>query len=245
MQPIRPNEFTGHLQKLRQIFKRRVRAPSDEVFVFDPVPTRNGIVEVRLVRNASTSTAIDDFDREAVCATLANIDEKRVLCSYGESWNIAREGRYKFRQAAAIFFLAFGSPNDLRTKQIFRLEWENWLLQSERPKAAYPHWQFDRWLTASDAEDNASLRAGFQASDEKAFEPGPWPDTPTVRPNLAWFTRVHFPVSAQWASRPINDLDQAELSHQSIPASPQELQGWLDSALCYVENEIKTYAGPY
>jgi hypothetical protein len=150
------------------------------------------------------------------------------------------------------FFLEFEVNNTRTTKQIFRLEWENWTLQAQPNKAAYPHWQFDPWLTASDTAQLERLRSSFvEAQDEIAvFESAEsqiqvdYRHSRRDRPDLGWFTRVHFPAIAPWATTRIKSLDDTRhpQPHRCMPDSPTQLEGWIDSALYYLKNEVTTYA---
>ena len=148
--PIEKNEFASHLQRLRNIFNRRVEAEHGDVFQMSVLPNRGGMTYVTLQKNSSTVDAMSDLDREEVCAVLTSSSKKRILCAYSESWESAGRERQTFQNASMTFFLTFEDGGSSSTKQIFRLEWENWRAQNPPNTAAYPHWQFDRWLTASD-----------------------------------------------------------------------------------------------
>ena len=172
-----------------------------------------------------------------------------------------RAPEFKFDTAGLTFFLAIPTDGSTESfKQVFRLEWDNWEDQDPPNKAAYPHWQFDRWLTASIASDGTleavrkSLESdGDEAADEsqifetaeQAIASGESGTKPESRPDLRWFTRLHFPSNAPWATDPIkeDDIDLEELNqpHRCIPKTPKELEDWIRSSLVYLRNEIGTY----
>jgi hypothetical protein len=135
-------------------------------------------------------------------------------------------------------------------KQIFRLEWDNWEIEDGPNNAAYPHWQFDTWLTASSAEERARLHKQLTIADADttpllfesaelqlhASEHSAEPD----RPDLSWFTRFHFPSIAPWNDRPILDAEETP-SHRSLPKTPTELETWVESAMRYIPAEVAAY----
>jgi hypothetical protein len=128
------------------------------------------------------------------------------------------------------------------TKQIFRLEWEDWRRWSTQNCAAHPHWQFDRWLTASTDYNMETIRHSFreEAQGAVSFELVEEVSKP-FRPDLRWFTRIHFPVIAPWATRQITDLRALEQPHRARLNSLREIETWTDSALRYIKNELDEY----
>jgi hypothetical protein len=62
------------------------------------------------------------------------------------------------------------------------------------------------------------------------------------RPDLGWFTKIHFPSIAPWATNPVPQLDAGDQSHRSLPSSPKAIEDWLDSALCYLRSELSAHA---
>jgi hypothetical protein len=246
MKPISQHAFRGHIQSLRQIFTRRFEARYGDSFELRANPIHGPGVSLVLQSNSSTNNA----EQHEVCATLVTVGQKRILCSFQERWKLIRpkEPEYQFDKAAMAFFLAVPQGNDLVNKQMFRLEWDNWQHQEEPNKAAYPHWQFDRWLTASAADDRnlVELRKAFEPSESDAtiFESAAAQQAGNIldRPDLGWFTRLHFPSIAPWATDPIKNLDDPrQQPHRSVPNSVRELEGWIDSSLQYLRNELKTY----
>jgi hypothetical protein len=237
--PIEKSDFTKHVQRLRQVFDRRVEAKHGDVFQLATIQNREGMYNVTLQRNSSTIDAISDLDREEVCAVLVSSSKKSVLCAYFESWEAASRNRLLFQNASLTFYLHFGAENSPETKQIFRLEWENWHNQNPPNTAAYPHWQFDRWLTASDSGVLEDLRESLEGpqSNEIIFETAE-KQVEQKRPDLGWFTRIHFPSIAPWATNPITAIDVGDQSQRSLPSSPKQIEDWLDSALCYLKSEL-------
>jgi hypothetical protein len=241
MRPIEKNELAAHAQRLRIIFNRRVESRFDETFQIAVTSERGSFTYLSIQANASTEAVVNDKDRQETCAVLRSMGQKRVLCGYLESWRPERNERFRFNSASLTFFLTFNEAGTETTKQIFRLEWENWLNHDMSDKAAYPHWQFDRWLTASDTQQLAELRDALAAGSDQAVEFEPIQSRPARRPDLSWFTKVHFPSIAPWATSPIVDLETGEQPHRLVPESPQHLEQWVDSALCYLHSEIKAY----
>ena len=241
--PIEKSEFASHLQRLRRIFDRRVEAEHGDVFKMSALPNRAGMTNVTLQKNSSTVDAINDLDREEVCAVLISSSKQKILCAYFESWEAAGKERHTFQNASMTFFLNFGVGELSSTKQIFRLEWENWSNQDPPNSAAYPHWQFDRWLTASDTNLLEDLRESLESiqSKEVVFDSAE-KQVERNRPDLGWFTKIHFPSIAPWATDPVPLLDAGNQSHRSLPASPKAIEDWLDSALCYLKSELSAYA---
>lgn len=250
MDPVTEHELKGHEQRLRQILNRRLQPSHGEQYRLEPIPWLSPTIYIGLQRNGCTVDVAGDRAQPDICGVLADRGPRRLLCSYIEGWNFARK-RYAFDKAAMTFFLEFRQGNITAAKQVFRLEWDNWEANRALPgTAAYPHWQFDRWLTASDAEQLARLRARLAATEPPAavvFENAEQqiqaaePQEPE-RPDLGWFTRLHFPAIAPWATNPI-PLDASEpASHRSMPCSLKELEDWTDSALRYVHSEIDAYA---
>lgn len=242
MRPIENNALSAHVQRLRKIFDRRVETKFNDSFQIRVAKQRGGLMYLSIQANGSTENVINDQDRQEVCAVLRTMGQRRVLCSYVESWCIAGKDRFGFNSTSLTFFLTFPLATATVTKQVFRLEWDNWQNHPMPNRAAYPHWQFDRWLTASDTQQLAELREVFAADSDQAvdFEA---PDQHPGRPDLSWFTKVHFPSIAPWATSPILDLNADPQPHRSVPNSPQEIESWVDSALCYLHSEITAY-GP-
>lgn len=246
MKPIKENEFTGHLNRLREIFKKRAFSPKTEVFTFDFTPVRAGNIYVRLRGNSSTEGASDDDGIETMCAVLHQWEKKNILFSYGETWQpvgTKYSQKIEFSSASIQFFVGYEFGAGRLTKQIFRLEWENFKRRDQPNEAAHPHWQFDRWLTETDAQTLASIRSNLQKeqSPERPFESAQSAAAPR-EPDLSWLKRIHFPSNAQWATNPIRSISMPDQPHRSIPESVGQLEDWLSSALCYVDNEIKRYA---
>lgn len=241
--PIEKNEFASHLQRLRRVFDRRVEAKHGDVFQMSVLPNRGGMTNVTLQKNSSTVDAISDLGRDEVCAVLTSSSRKRILCAYFESWESAGKERLTFQNASMTFFLNFDDARSSSTKQIFRLEWENWRNQKPPNSAAYPHWQFDRWLTASDSHLLEDLRESLESAPSKeiVFETAE-KQVEQKRPDLGWFTKIHFPSIAPWATHPVPLLGAADQSHRSLPSSPKAIEDWLDSALCYLKSEMSAYA---
>lgn len=250
MEPISEHVFEGHLQSLQRIFDAAFVSPGNTKFVLSPYLV-GGEYQIVLQTNESTITATNDLGATAVCATLYSGNQK-ILCSFFEKWTMVgtkRKTLFRFDLASLTFFLALRRGDKDDYKQIFRLEWDNWKEQEQPNKAAYPHWQFDRWLTASSPTETLEALQKKLETDH----PGPQQDgivfesaeqalpAPELRPNLNWFTKIHFPSIAPWATDPIKDLDDQDQPHRCIPESVDELEGWIKSALAYLKNEIDTY----
>ena len=180
------------------------------------------------------------------------MEQRRILCSFFESWGIIRpkKAQYRFNKAGMTFFLAFEKDQDLLKKQIFRLDWDNWQNDDPPNKAAYPHWQFDRWLTASEPRDASNaLRERFvQVGEEvltfEAAMRGQALEEEAGRPHLRWFTRLHFPAIAPWTTFPIKSLEDASKPRVIVrcPSRWEQLGDWMESTLRYLKNELQTYA---
>lgn len=261
MKPISQHLFNGHLQSLSRIFGQAFLSRNGGTFI---LTTHNigGNVEVILQSNDNTLPLVNDREASVVCAVLYS-GNRKVCCSFFERWIVVgrkKAPEFKFDSAGLTFFLAVPVEGNIDSyKQIFRLEWDNWEDQDPPNKAAYPHWQFDRWLTGSTPEAKLeALRKSLESGgDEATAEPpafetaegaiassalGPKPET---RPNLGWFTRLHFPSIAPWATDPIKDedidLEEPDQPHRRIPKSPKQLEDWIRSSLVYLKNEVGTY----
>ncbi len=249
MQPVSEHIFSGHLQTLRQIFRRRLESRHGDSFILKANNIAGPGVSIVLQGNSSTVSVVSDRDAYEACAILATVGQRRILCSFYESWKIIRPKKpeYRFDKVAMTFFLSIIQRNDFLNKQIFRLEWDDWQQQDQPNKAAYPHWQFDRWLTGSDDRGLIKLRESFEAPTTEVviFESAEQAAQRPVRlerPDLGWFTRLHFPSIAPWATDPIKDLNDVSIQpHRSIPNSVTELEGWIESALRYLKSELETY----
>lgn len=143
------------------------------------------------------------------------------------------------------------------TKQIFRLEWldrhldeSDWHLQAHG--AAHPHWQFDQWLTGSDEESLNRIKAELKAELKKdSREPrdftkaeleqtGPT-DQIGGRPDLKWFTKIHFPAIALWHSSRIKSLNDPILPHAHGPETTEQIENWTYSSLLYIKDQFQRY----
>lgn len=252
MNPISQHIFQGHLQALHKIFGRRFESRHGDNFILTANNIAGPGVSITIQDNASTFNVANEGDANRVCAVLYAVGQKRILCSFYESWKIIRPRKpeYLFDKAGMAFFLAVPQGTDFVNKQMFRLEWDNWQHQDQQNKAAHPHWQFDRWLTASETDLGlVELRESFEAAETEAviFESAAQAAQPSEkafeRPNLGWFTRIHFPSIAPWATDPIKNLDDAsQQPHRSVPNSVTELERWIESSLQYLRNELETYA---
>lgn len=206
MQPIDQHELRGHIQRLREIFNRRLEIAHGDNYQLENVPLLGPGIYLTLQRNSCTSDVTNDRGEQVVCGVLASMQTKRILCSFFEGWKLSGKTRVQFDKTWMTFFLEFTERGSLTTKQIFRLEWDNWQIQETKDKAAYPHWQFDQWLTASDMQAIEKLRKDFEIP---GIEPGetlmPFESAEEQlqidrRPNLPWFTKLHFPAVANWAA---------------------------------------------
>lgn len=253
MNPISQHVFQGHLQALRNILGRRFKSQHGDNFELTANYIPGPGVSIVLQDNASTFNVVNEGGANRVCAVLATVGQKHILCSFYESWKIIRPRKpeYLFDKAGMAFFLAIPHGKDFVNKQMFRLEWDNWKHQDQPNKAAHPHWQFDRWLTASETGLGlVELRESFKGPEPEAviFESAAAQAAQQFarnfeRPDLGWFTRLHFPSIAPWATDPIKNLDDAnQQPHRSVPNSVTELEGWIKSSLQYLRNELETYA---
>jgi hypothetical protein len=252
MRPIKQHEMKGHVQRLREIFNRRFESRLGATYQLKPDPFLSPVIYLGLDANSCTVSAKSDRGKDEICAVLVTVGKKRILCSVFEAWKTSGKDRFQFDQASLTFFLEFDEGSTRAIRQIFRLEWENWQLRSPSNKAAYPHWQFDTWLTASDATGIERLRKNFIELEETVavFESAERQiasdDAQRLsdRPDLGWFTRLHFPAIAPWAQSPIRNLDDPNEahSHRTVPESPEQLEAWIDSALRYLQNEMAEYA---
>jgi hypothetical protein len=255
MKPISQHILQGHLQRLREIFGRRFEAGYGGDFLLQPSNVAGPGLLLELQANASTIKVNSDREIREVAAVLSSADQRRVLCSFVEVWRIVRpkNPEYRFQKTGMTFFFGLKTGDEFNDKQIFRFEWDNWEHQEQPNKAAYPHWQFDRWLTASKIDESAlaTLREAFQTQEEQStdVEPAVFESaqeairqTRDRRPNLGWFTRLHFPAIAPWATDPIKDLEDTRYQpHRCIPQSVTELEDWIESSLRYLKNEFETY----
>ena len=248
MQPVSQHVLSKHLQSLRQIFGRRLESRHGDQIILKASNVAGPGVSFALQDSASTISVINDRDANEVSGILAAVGENRILCSFYESWRIMRPKKpeYRFDKVGMTFFLTVAEGNEFLSKQIFRLEWDNWRHQEPPNQAAYPHWQFDRWLTGSDDRGLVELRESFERPriDSVVFESAEQAIERPMRlgrPDLSWFTRLHFPSIAPWATNPITNLDDtSKQPHRTVPNSIKELEGWIESSLQYVKNELES-----
>ena len=254
MELVREHDLRGHVQRLREIFNRRLEPKHGDTYRLTTIPSFGNSINIGLEKNSCTSEVSGDRAAPEICGVLADTGSRRVLCSFLEGWSRKGKERFQFEKAAFSFFLEFEQDDGLAAKQVFRLEWDNWKVQNSPNSAAYPHWQFDRWLTASDAQQLDQLKNSlatptqqevvvFQSAKQQALADGQ--RARYDRPDLIWFTRLHFPAIAPWATDPIRHSDadpKRDPSHRSLPRNITELEDWIESALRYLKTELIAYA---
>jgi hypothetical protein len=232
--------FRAHVVRLERIFTRRLFRRYGEQFKVDILLDRHGYADLSLKRNASTTDARSDRATNEVCGHLAHLGNNSIYCSFIERWAGVGIEKYQFRQVGLIFFLK--NSDGTAARQLFRLEWEYESADKNVAHAAHPHWQFDRWLTASDIDSVQSLKSTFVPKpDNVPIAFGTQDTSELARPSLRWFTKLHFPAMAPWATSPILDLDFPSQPHSTVPNSPEEIESWVDSALYYLSNELTVH----
>lgn len=249
--PLKLNKsgLDAHKRAVSAVLQRRLQARGKDLFQLREEQGRSGTLSLYLQANRHTRGVSSDRDETEQAGLLATRPSGDLLCSFFEVWGIAAE--FEFRSLALRFYLQPRGKLASDARQIFRLEWEdktqtrNGIPVFPAPGAAYPHWQFDRWLTASDRDSVDQLRRLLLAkAPTQPQEFGSPTGAPAMsqRPDLKWFTRLHFPVIAPWYEQPIIDMSLEDQPHRWRLTKPEQVVDWLDSSLRYVVHQFETYA---
>tara|TARA_R110002072_G_scaffold87288_1_gene197098 strand:+ start:385 stop:1146 length:762 start_codon:yes stop_codon:yes gene_type:complete len=181
---------------------------------------------------------------------LAANDESTLYFGYNEQWQPARRReQIEFVSSNLRFVIASGEamPN-LR----FRLEWtgaktEGGVVGYPGVGAAHPHWQFDvdaGWFEPADpaAEeleiDLEPIAEEVDLDDDEVIANA----LPRARisATLAGFHRLHLPARTMWHNL-ICAMPGAAEPQQHTPASEEEIDRWVISALRYLRSEFQNY----
>lgn len=208
-------------------------------------------------RGAPNTRRIDnDLNVPEVALDIAAASQGCLACSFYEQWKPLGNRHVVFKQASLRFFWIYEDQGPQHV-QVFRLEWvgaekkpksseeeeDSYTFQGEY--AAHPHWHFDRF---AQYETRAQLLAELQGVDdvvtvdleeisEDQLERLTAPERPRAL-DLRWFPKIHFPALAGWNRGGAWDAGCDNVPHQCIPDSPQQIESWVYSALCYIRYEM-------
>lgn len=257
---IRGSRIADHLKELQRALNEVVG--KRELYFIKPVCIRNDASIAYIIQqNQDTKSTISDRGDNEVIAHLANSSKKGLSLWFGlyESWQKHKKSKLLFKEVSLHFYLQISIEGaEAITKQIFRLEWlgrhldeSDWHLQAHG--AAHPHWQFDQWLTSSDEESSNRIKAELiKAEFKKDFrEPRDFTEAELEqtsstdqiggRPDLKWFTKIHFPAIALWHWSRIKSLNDPILPHAHGPESTEQIENWAYSSLLYIKDQFQRY----
>jgi hypothetical protein len=225
----------------------------DQRLRFSKLAMRNGPTKWML-RNGNVETTGTVLPEGSVAELAPSSDDESILYfGYSEEWQPAR-GRDQIEFVSSnLRFVISGveAMPDLR----FRLEWagmknDGGAVEYPGVGAAHPHWQFDvdgGWidpvpLTAERAKetiieiDLERVMEEIDLRDELADAPAP----KRVSATLAGFHRLHLPARTMWHELLCIMPDDAT-PQQHTPASEDEIDRWVISALRYLKHEFALY----
>jgi hypothetical protein len=235
--PVRALE--SHRAKLCRVLGARLSSRGGEAIQLKQYPG-GASIDFYIQASGSTRKVTTDRQGEEAAGLLSSRGAGDLLCSFGEGWTAATQTTVELRAVTLRFFLQPPGHPEGSARQLFRLEWEN---DFQAPGAAYPHWQFDRWLTASDSRTVDELRALFEGQPEPPVRDFGEVVAPAAmgRPNLSWFTKLHFPVIAPWFRDRISDLALEEQPHRHRLIKEEDILAWIDSSLLYIRDQFARY----
>ena len=189
----------------------------------------------------------------------ANTRQTNVYLGYSEHWAYvsgrANSAIYRYKSSNIRFlFMCEAKPvTSLQT----RLEWASYEDSDRNGQSdtrtfpghgvAQPHWHVDLHEVFAARAREDSGQAGeidlntVTPTEEIDLEDAGAADAPIQRPLLPWFHRLHLPARAMWHTEPEGPFNDAQ-RHQHEPASGNEIDNWVLSAIRYVRDEISKYA---
>lgn len=252
---IRESRIANHRKELQRALNKIVG--KRELYFLKHVSVRNDASLAHMILpNPATKSTISDLGVNEVIAQLANSSKKDLSLWFGlyESWQKHKKAKLLFREVSLHFYLQMGIDGaEAITKQIFRLEWLGRHFDEsdqyfQTHGAAHPHWQFDQWLTSSDEESLNRIKAELKkdsreprAFTEAELEQKSPTDQIGGRPDLKWFTKIHFPAIALWHSSRIESLNDPILPHAHGPESTEQIENWTYSSLLYIKDQFQRY----
>lgn len=212
------------------------------------------------MRNGPTTWALRNQTNEAAGVTLpqdcvaelapAADDESILYFGYNEQWQPAR-GRDQIEFASSnLSFVIAGveAMPDLR----FRLEWagaktEGGVIGYPGVGAAHPHWQFDvdaGWFApASQVAEAIEIDLEPVAEEVDLDNVGvvaAAPPRTRISATLAGFHHLHLPARTMWHDL-LCVMPEIAAPQQHTPASEDEIDRWVISALRYLRSEFQNY----
>jgi hypothetical protein len=243
----------GRFRKLEQRLNHELGF-RDQRLRFAIIQTRQGPITWRLRNQRHEATGSQTPDGTVANVASAASDDSILHFGYNEQWEPYGRDLLQFASSNlrfAIAGIADGVP-DLR----FRLEWaggttQDGIVSYPGMGAAHPHWQFDvdgGWFPVPGA-------VGVMESEviDVALEPEvedidlvganvvpPALQTATLGATLVSFHRLHLPARAMWHQM-LCDMPGIASPQQHTPASEEEIDRWLISALRYLAHEFSAY----
>lgn len=229
----------------------------DQRLRFGALQDRTGVTVWKL-QNPSR-TADEERSLPDMVATLqaAPSDAAYLEFAFTEHW-IRRQTDYAFKSSNLRFAVVSTDPGAQPLQ--FRLEWAGPEQVGKKyvfpgKGSAHPHWQFNGELRGQPA--NAAIQIEPQTIDV-ALAPDvatvnlealtPPADIEVAPPMIAdpvgpfpWFHKLHLPARALWSEVECRMPDEAS-AQQHPPASTEELDRWVVSALRYMRHEFSSYS---
>lgn len=249
-------ELRGRLRRLGRDVG--AETPFRAAVFFSNKPSVGRTIVWSIQQGINTRTAFNGRASESVIELNASLTDNHLYVGITEEWAHGSE-RLVFCEVRLRFYVA-PSPATTIGLPIFRLEWADRKgapgeLAFPGNGAGHPHWQFrGEDLVEQRGDENVSAeaiaeqlqRAAVDETDRLTGElsiPLSALDAPARR-SIAMLGRFHFPANAGWAAAiwdPASNPEGKDL-HASSPASCDELDNWIISAMRYVSNEIRNYA---
>ncbi len=209
-----------------------------------------------LLQNQQLEIAAVKLPQGSVAELAAAGDDESILYfAYNEEWQPARgRDQIEFVSSNLRFVIAgLSDTPDLR----FRLEWagaktDKGVIGYPGVGAAHPHWQFDvdpHWMESVGMRANATEPKAIEIDLEPSAETIDLEAgdevvaaTPTLRISaaLAGFHHLHLPARTMWHDLACIMPDLAT-PQQHTPASGEEIDRWVVSALRYLRSEFQRY----
>lgn len=226
----------------------------DQRLRFATIQMRLGPVTWRLRNQHNEVAGIQTPDGAVATLALATSDDSILYFGYSEQWGAY--GRNQLQFASSNLRLAIADVTDRVPNLYFRLEWagstaQNGIVSYPGVGAAHPHWQFDvdsGWFSAAveggvvETEViDVSLEPGVEDVElGQASDIAPDPHAVALSATLASFHRLHLPARAMW-HQVLCDMPDIAWPQQHTPASDEEIDRWLISALRYLAHEFSAY----
>jgi hypothetical protein len=225
----------------------------DQRLRFTKLAMRNGPTKWMLRNEQAQTTGAVLPEGSVAELAPASDDESILYFGYSEEWQPA-SGRDQIEFVSSnLRFVISGveAMPDLR----FRLEWagiknDGGAVDYPGVGAAHPHWQFDvdtGWVDPVPSPGKGATEAIIEIDLEQMTEEIDLPEDLVRAPaprrlsaTLAGFHRLHLPARTIWHELLCSMPDDAR-PQQHTPASEDEIDRWVISALRYLKHEFALY----